>query len=465
MSFKEDEFYKNTIATVNSRINRILFAAVVVPVAFLVFTWLDIWVVPYDYSIFLTVYTLQMALLQFVLNHFSKKRIMQYISMYVGMIAIIGFVTILGEKNVVIITISFAFPPFISCLYYNRRFTNIISLLNYIFIIANQYVKIVVYNNMSGDYMGYSPDALSHFISRMIGITIEYIFVVLVCYRMNERTYTTLNNLIKVNEDHNKAMKSLHDRNQYIIKINKEIESKNADLQNTQFRIIEFISECMESHNVYSGSHLLHTKKFVEIICNELRHEGYYLEDLTDQNIALFINAAYLHDIGKLHVPDSILNKKGKYTPEEYEVMKCHPEEGLKLLEYLPKIGDGTFNEIAKQMAYCHQEKWDGSGYPNGLSGIEIPLCARILTAADVLDALISKRLYKEEMTVAQAMEEFRRCSGSHFEPCIAQAVINSQLVIDAVKKQFVQQEGYSNTEELGMEESGTEELGTSDKK
>lgn len=450
MSFKEDEFYKNTIASVNSNINKILFGAVVVPVSFLIFTWLDIWIVPYDYSILLTVYTVQMALIQYFLNHFGRKKIMQYVSMYVGMIAIIGFVTILGEKNVIIITISFAFPPFISCLYYNRRFTKIISLLNYIFIALNQYGKIIGYNIFSADYMGLSPDTLTKFISRMIGITIEYVFVVLVCYRMNERTCTTLDNLIKVNEEHNKAMKSLHDRNQYIIKINKEIESKNADLQNTQFKIIEFISECMESHNIYSGSHLLHTKKFVEIICNELRREGYYTEDLTDETIALFVNASYLHDIGKLHVPDNILNKKGKYTPEEYEIMKCHPEEGLKLLEYLPKIGNGSFNEIAKQMAYCHQEKWDGSGYPNGLSGIEIPLCARILTAADVLDALISKRLYKEEMTVAQAMKEFEACSGTYFEPCIAQAVINSQVVIESVKIQFMQQEGYSNTEELG---------------
>ena len=193
----------------------------------------------------------------------------------------------------------------------------------------------------------------------------------------------------------------------------------------------------------------MHTRKYVEIIAKELKKGGYYQKELTDENIELYSTAAFLHDIGKIHIPEGVLNKIGKFTPEEYQLMKIHPEEGKKLLEYLPQIEDGTFNEIAKQMAYCHHEKWDGSGYPNGLKGKEIPLCARIMAAADVLDALISQRLYKEPMPVEEAMEVFERSKGMHFEPCIADAVINLKNLISIIDEDFKTTEASTNAEEL----------------
>lgn len=190
-------------------------------------------------------------------------------------------------------------------------------------------------------------------------------------------------------------------------------------------------------------------KKYVEMICHKLRSDGIYTEELTDTNIDLFVTSAFLHDIGKIHIPEGVLNKPGKFNDEEFALMKCHPEEGKKLLQFLPKIDDGNFNEIAQQMAYCHHEKWNGTGYPRGIKEFEIPLCARIMVAADVLDALISKRLYKEPMTVSQAIEVFKKSSGSHFEPCIADAVINSEKLIETIDLEFKTKESLSQEKEL----------------
>ena len=155
-------------------------------------------------------------------------------------------------------------------------------------------------------------------------------------------------------------------------------------------KIMEFIPRMLESHELFTGHHVRHTVKYVELISRELVKEGHYNEILTEQAISVYSAAANLHDIGKVHIPDSILNKPGKYTYEEFQMMKSHPAEGKRLVQLLPMINRGWFNIVAEQMAYCHHEKYDGSGYPNGLSGNEIPLCVRIMSAADVLDALLS---------------------------------------------------------------------------
>ena len=192
----------------------------------------------------------------------------------------------------------------------------------------------------------------------------------------------------------------------------------------------------------------MHTQKYVEAISIELMKLGHYENELTPKDIHLFKNAAFLHDIGKIHVPEGILNKIGKFTNEEFELMKCHTTEGKDLLEFLPMVNDGRFNEIAKQMAHYHHEKWDGSGYPNKIAGIEIPLCARIMAAADVMDALLSQRLYKEPKTIEEAIEIFENSRGTHFEPCIVDAVISCKDKIAAIDQEFKKQEASTNAEE-----------------
>ena len=265
---------------------------------------------------------------------------------------------------------------------------------------------------------------------------------------MSNRTHNTLQSLVKSMETTEKAYGELKESNKKVKLINGQLQQKNTQLAETQFKIIQFVAECLGSHDLFTGRHVMHTQKYMEVICNEMVKLGIYTKELTGENIKLFTNAAFLHDIGKIHVPEGILNKIGKFTDEEFELMKCHPSEGKNLLEFLPMVNDGRFNEIAKQMAFYHHEKWDGTGYPNKIAGLEIPLCARIMAAADVMDALLSQRLYKDPKTIEEAVEIFEKSRDSHFESCIVDAVISCSDKIAAIDKEFKKQEASTNAEE-----------------
>lgn len=442
MSITDEEFFNENIVRVNRMVEKILFAGLIVPVSFLVLTLIGLWRVPYSYSLLIIIVTFAAALITFFLNRWEKGQI---ISMYFGIFATSVFVFLLGFKGVIVITVSYAFAPFISCLYYNRKLTNITTIVNFfaLFIIyrARSYgVTIVAEGFMSADRW---------FLENVIGIIIEFFFVFLITNNMSKRTNKTLKKLVNSQKERDIAYSKLKDKNQTIIKINSQLGQKNSELSDTQYKIIQFVAQVLGSHDLFTGRHVMHTRKYVEIIAKQLRDSGHYVVELSDKNIELYTNAAFLHDIGKIHIPEGVLNKTGKFTPEEFELMKCHPEEGKKLLEFLPPIEDGRFNEIAQKMALCHHEKWDGSGYPNNLAGDDIPLCARIMAAADVLDALISQRLYKEPVSIEEAMTIFEKSSGLHFEPCIAQAVIDCKKMIEIIDNDFKTSEASTNAEEL----------------
>lgn len=368
--------------------------------------------------------------------------------MYLEIIVSVFFVNILGVKNIINISLAYCFAPFISCLYFNKKLTNITCIITYISVLCVFWIRSrTIYQTIV--YTTSPQTSLEWFISNCVGLTVEFVFVFLISSYMTRRTHKTLQRLVKANTERDYSYSKLQERNEFIISLNNELEEKNKNLLDTQYKIINFVAQCLGSHDLFTGRHVIHTQKYVEIICKEMVAGGDYLEELTDENIKLLSTAAFLHDIGKLHVPEGVLNKLGKFTPEEFEIMKSHPAEGKKLLEFLPKIENGKFNELAIQMAYCHHEKWDGSGYPNGISRFEIPLSARIMAAADVLDALVSQRLYKEAMSVEDAMKIFERAKGHHFEPCIADAVIRSKPLITMVDQDFKTAEASTNAEEV----------------
>ena len=140
----------------------------------------------------------------------------------------------------------------------------------------------------------------------------------------------------------------------------------------------------------------------------------------------MMYRVAPLHDVGKIVVPDYILKKPGRLTPEEFEQMKRHASEGGRVVrEVLNGVADEEYLSFASDVAACHHEKWNGKGYPNGLSGEDIPLPARIMAIADVYDALTSKRCYKEAMPPEKAFEIIREDAGTHFDPFLAEVFIN----------------------------------------
>ena len=192
-----------------------------------------------------------------------------------------------------------------------------------------------------------------------------------------------------------------------------------------QYNIIVAMANLIESRDEDTGEHVKRTSWYVDTIARELAKDSPYKEQLTESYLDNLWKAAPLHDIGKIKVSDTILCKPGKLMPEEFETMKTHAAEGGNIVfETMHDIEEQDYVELAHDVAKYHHEKWNGSGYPEGLSGQDIPLCARIMAVADVFDALTSKRCYKEAMSVEEAYKIIEESSGTHFDPVVAEAFI-----------------------------------------
>ena len=190
-----------------------------------------------------------------------------------------------------------------------------------------------------------------------------------------------------------------------------------------QSGMIRFMAEVVENRDDNTGGHIRRTADYVEGIAKELRKSRVYSDTLTDKYIKDMVVAAPLHDIGKIHIPDAVLNKPGRLTDEEFEIMKTHTTAGEELLGHAKEeLGASEYLDMAVEMAAYHHEWWNGKGYPYGKSGEEIPLCARIMAVADVFDALTSKRCYKSAMPLEKAYGIIREESGTHFDPKVVDA-------------------------------------------
>ena len=207
------------------------------------------------------------------------------------------------------------------------------------------------------------------------------------------------------------------------VRFMKDINRKNETIRKMHTAFLQTIAELVEYRDLNTGEHIKKTAAYVGIILDEMKREGIYKEQLTPQFISNVIQSAPMHDVGKINVSDVILNKPGRLTPEEFEIMKTHAPMGGKIIANIRSIiPDSEFLYEAENLAAYHHEKWDGSGYPEGLSGEAIPLSARVMAVADVFDALISKRCYKDKYSYETSLGIIREGSGSHFDPQIVQA-------------------------------------------
>ena len=190
----------------------------------------------------------------------------------------------------------------------------------------------------------------------------------------------------------------------------------------------------VENKDGSTGGHIRRTTTYVEMLARELKNRGIYREKLTEDYIKNLVMAAPMHDIGKIAIPDAILQKPGKLTDEEYAVMKTHSEKGGEIIEEtFQNMGDDIYSKIAYQVARYHHEKWNGRGYPEGLSRKEIPLCARIMAVADVFDAVSAKRCYRDAMPLEQCFEIIENGSGQDFDPFIAEAFLDMKEEITGI--------------------------------
>ena len=203
----------------------------------------------------------------------------------------------------------------------------------------------------------------------------------------------------------------------------------HEQVSNMQSGLIKFMAEVVENRDDNTGGHIRRTAEYVESIAKELKKQGIYSDILTDRYMSDMIVAAPLHDIGKIHIPDAVLNKPGKLTEEEFKIMKTHTTAGEELLiRAKEELGESGYLNTALEMAAYHHEWWNGKGYPYGICGEEIPLCARIMAVADVFDALTSKRCYKSAMPLEKACAIIREESGTHFDPAVVEAFFAADI-------------------------------------
>ena len=205
-----------------------------------------------------------------------------------------------------------------------------------------------------------------------------------------------------------------------------EIQARGEQINMIQNGLILILADIVESRDKCTGDHVKKTAAYARMIMEHMRKLGIYEGRITDEFLTDVVNSAPLHDIGKIHVSDVILNKPGKLTDEEYGQMKLHTTAGSEIIDRAIETVGGENNsgylKEARNLAEYHHERWDGKGYPNGLAGEEIPLSARIMAVADVFDALVSKRSYKEPFSFEEAMSIIREGSGTQFDPEVVRA-------------------------------------------
>ena len=213
-----------------------------------------------------------------------------------------------------------------------------------------------------------------------------------------------------------------------------ESQQKNETIARMQENLILVLADMVESRDQFTGDHVKNTSEYTLIIMEQLKKEGIYTDQLTDEFIQNVYHSAPLHDIGKIRISDSILNKPGKLTDEEFDTMKLHTVYGREVIEKAKKASsDVSYLNEAQNLAAYHHEKWNGKGYPHGLSGVDIPLSARIMAVADVFDALVSKRSYKDPFPFEKAMDIIREGAGNHFDPYIAAAFMHAESKVRGV--------------------------------
>ena len=228
----------------------------------------------------------------------------------------------------------------------------------------------------------------------------------------------------------------LNDKADYL---EQEVARRTQDVTTIQEVTILAMAALAEIRDCDTGNHIRRTQFYVKALAESLRHHPRFAGQLNDQQITMLFKSAPLHDIGKVGIQDHILLKPGRFEAHEFEIMKTHTTLGRDAIQQSEDaVGARVeFLAVAKEIAYCHHEKWDGSGYPQGLAGDAIPLSARLMALADVYDALISRRVYKDGMSHAQAAGIIVEGRGRHFDPDMVDAFLTLQPVFCEIAERY----------------------------
>ena len=217
----------------------------------------------------------------------------------------------------------------------------------------------------------------------------------------------------------------LQEQAQVLREQTKTLKLRTEKLLRLQNSMTSVLAHLVENRDKLTGEHIERTSEYIKILLRGMKEKGIYIDLIADWDTDVIISAARLHDLGKIVVSDLILNKPDKLMPSEFEVIKTHAIEGEKIInDIIVKAGDDDFLYHAKELAGSHHERWDGTGYPRGLKGEDIPLVGRIMSVADVYDALVSERPYKKAFSHDEAMEILVESRGTQFDPVLIDLIV-----------------------------------------
>lgn len=328
----------------------------------------------------------------------QEKRYIKYVNVICATLFVV-LITITLTYHVVVI---YVYPIAIASLYFSKKLNILATAMTVVGVSIGQilafHLDIVTDDNFTELYKmivyGVIPRAL-------ILIAVAAIFTML-C----GRTTTLLSNLLGAKED----LSRYHDE------------------------MIMSFATLVENKDGSTGGHIKRTTTYVRLLAEELKKRGFYQEILTEEYVENLCKAAPMHDIGKISVPDVILQKPGKLTAEEFERMKQHTVSGGKIIqETFGHLPNKEYTKMAYEVARFHHEKWNGKGYPEGLKRKEIPLCARIMAIADVFDAVSEKRCYRDALPLEKCFEIILEGSGQDFEPMLVEVFLDMRTKIEKV--------------------------------
>ncbi len=364
---------------------------------------------------------------------------------YAGAISIIGVMIHLTgadyEYDVTTMTLEIGTVIFAIATIKNRAFEtveiakeNVIENLSDGIIVLNSDFDILYFNNEAQKIF----PKVSNIESNDAGIIKQFCEFMETSYDRNGRYYDVQINDLTNNDivtGYTVSLVDITTHMEYSKMLENEVAEKAKKISKIQERFIVSFANMIELRDDVTGQHVKRTSRYVRIIANALKKRNIYPGIITDEFVDAICKAAPLHDIGKIAISDSILRKPGKLTEEEFEIIKTHPKVGGDMLREALKIDDADeYLTYAYEMAMYHHEKWNGTGYPEGLKGNEIPLSARIMAIADVFDALTSKRSYKDKISDDRAFEIIEQSSGSHFDPILVKVFVDIKEEILATK-------------------------------
>lgn len=236
----------------------------------------------------------------------------------------------------------------------------------------------------------------------------------------------------------------LANQNEYL---EKEVQRRVQDSELLQDLTIRVLTQLAATKDYETGAHIARTQRYVELLASALKNHPKFINDLAGENMKLIVRGAPLHDLGKVGVPEGILLKPGKLSPEEWAVMQTHAKRGAdllhKALEDVPQ--SFRFLEVASEIAHWHHEQWDGSGYPDALKGTQIPVSARLMAVADVFDALVTSRPYKKIFTPEEARSAIESQRGKHFDPDVVDAFCQCFQAFEETVRMFDEAAAHSS--------------------